>query len=217
LLVDDDPRLLAALRRALHSEPYELLDAASPGAALWVLSTRHVDVLVTDEQMPGMSGTEFLTRVRAEYPHVISIMLTGHADLRTAMSAINSGEVYRFFTKPCDAGSLAVAIRHALQLRMLIRQTRRLLDLVRRKPFGHGPVAGVDDMLGDPSCGMTYDDDPTPTIVYEVDETADLGTLLREIETELGAVPEPDRQATAGDPSRPGPSRPAASRRGPPR
>ena len=171
LLVDDDAHLLAALRRALHNEPYELLDAASPGAALWVLATRHVDVLVTDEQMPGMSGTEFLTRVRAEFPHVISIMLTGHADLRTAMRAINSGEVYRFFTKPCDAASLAVAIRHALE-----RRGRR----------------------GDPACDATYDD--AATIVYEVDETADLGALLREIEAELDAAPAPDHASPRGLP-----------------
>src|SRR5688500_1458244 len=93
LLVDDDPQLLAALRRTLRFEPYKLLMAESAGAALWLLATTPVDVLVTDQRMPGMSGAEFLTKVRAEYPHVVSIMLTGNADLATAISAINSGEV----------------------------------------------------------------------------------------------------------------------------
>jgi DNA-binding NtrC family response regulator len=177
LLVDDDARLLAALRRALQGEPYELLVAETPGAALWLLATRHVDVLVSDQHMPCMSGTEFLTRVRAEYPHVISIMLTGHADLHTAMSAINSGEVYRFFTKPCEAGSLAVAIRQALQLRTLIRQTRRLLDTVRRQAVELGSAHGA--------AGDAFADEGIQTVVYEAGEEVDLETLLREIEREL--------------------------------
>jgi DNA-binding NtrC family response regulator len=186
LLVDDDPHLLAALRRALRAEPYELLIAESPGAALWLLATRPVDVLVADQRMPGMSGTEFLAKVRAEYPHVISIMLTGHADLVTAMSAINSGEVYRFFTKPCEAGSLAVAIRQALQLKSLIRQTRRLLDTVRRQAIELEPPErhGTD----------AYVHDTTEVIVYEAESVADLDALLREIEAELDVA---DRRSAA--------------------
>ena len=152
--------------------------AESAGAALWLLSTTPVDVLVTDQRMPGMSGAEFLTRVRAENPHVISIMLTGHADLATAISAINSGEVYRFFTKPCDAGSLAVAIRQALQLKALIRQTRRLLDTVRRQAAELAPGSAL--------AADVYVDEPTQTVVYEADASpVDLEALLREIQDEL--------------------------------
>lgn len=174
LLVDDDPLALAALQRSLHAEPYTLLVARTAAGALWVLAAQPVDVLVTDQRMPGMSGAEFLTRVRAEYPHVVSIMLTGHADLRTAIRAINAGEVYRFFTKPCDVGSLAVAIRQALQMQALVRQTRRLLDTTRRQaaelatPSSGGP-ADADDV-------RVFEVAPAPT---------DLGALLREIELEL--------------------------------
>jgi two-component system probable response regulator PhcQ len=190
LLVDDDPHLLAALRRALRHEPYELVLADTAGAALYLLATTPVDVLVTDQRMPGMSGAEFLTKVRGEYPHVISIMLTGHADLATAISAINSGEVYRFFTKPCDAGSLAVAIRQALQLKALIRQTRRLLDTVRRQSAALTPgIAGGD---------AAYMDDAPQPLVFEADASpVDLEALLREIEEELDVA---ERRPPAGRP-----------------
>jgi DNA-binding NtrC family response regulator len=173
LLVDDDPRLLGALRRALRHEPYELLVAETADAALWVLASAPVDVLVTDERMPGMSGVEFLARVRADHPHVVSMMLTGHASVETAIRAINAGEVYRLFTKPCDASELAVAIRQALQLRTLIRQSRRLLETVRRQS---------------PSGGLDADEGGGP-LVYEVDASpTDLDALLREIQDELDAA-----------------------------
>jgi two-component system probable response regulator PhcQ len=182
LLVDDDPHLLTALRRALRFEPYQLRLAESAAAALWLLETTPVDVLVTDQRMPGMSGAEFLTRVRAEHPHVVSIMLTGHADVATAISAINSGEVYRFFTKPCDAASLAVAIRQALQLKALIRQTRRLLGTVRRQAVALAPY-DANGLQADDA------DDPAPAHIYEVDAApVDLDALLREIEAELEAA-----------------------------
>lgn len=179
LLVDDDARLLAALRRALHYEPYELLIAESADAALRLLATTPVDVLVTDQRMPGMWGAEFLARVRAEHPHVVSIMLTGHADLATAISAINAGEVYRFFTKPCDAPALAAAIRQALQLKALIRQSRRLLETVRRQPHAQ-PDGSPPVQVAEP-------------VVYEIDASpTDLDALLREIQAELDAADRAD-------------------------
>jgi two-component system probable response regulator PhcQ len=183
LLVDDDAQLLASLRRALRAEPYTLVVAESPAEALRLLASLPVDVVLTDQRMPGMSGAEFLARVRAQYPHVISIMLTGHADLATAIRAINAGEVYRLFTKPCDVGTLAVAIRQALQHRELVHQTRRLLDTLRRDAppptdVASGSVASGDD----PWRAAT---DPVVYEVHEADASVDLDELLREIEAEL--------------------------------
>jgi DNA-binding NtrC family response regulator len=170
LLVDDDANLLTALRRALHAEPYEVLLAGTADAALWLLASRSVDVLVTDQHMPGMSGAEFLARVRAEHPQVVSLMLTGHGDLATAMQAINAGEVYRFFTKPCDVAALAAAIRQGLQLRASLRQGSVRLPLA---PDEQNP----DDA-----------DDATAPRVYEADASpTDLDALLREIQADLEA------------------------------
>jgi two-component system probable response regulator PhcQ len=73
-----------------------------------------VDVVISDEKMPGMSGSEFLSLVRQEYPDTIRIILTGYGSLESAIRAINEGEIYRLFTKPCNVIDLAITIRLAL-------------------------------------------------------------------------------------------------------
>jgi DNA-binding NtrC family response regulator len=127
LLVDDEPRVTEALKRALRHEPYEVLMAASASEALRVLEAKSIDVIVSDEKMPGLSGSRFLAAVRLRFPGTIRIMLSGEANLDTALRAINEGEVHRFFVKPCNPAVLAVTIREALVQRRLEIQSRRLL------------------------------------------------------------------------------------------
>ena len=133
LLVDDDANLLAALKRALRTEPYEILTAGSAGEALQAMATRTVDVVVSDEDMPGMPGTAFLKEVRALYPDTVRIMLTGKATLENALRAINDGGIARFFVKPCDGRELAFSIRQGLQHRELMVAARRLLKRSKRQ------------------------------------------------------------------------------------
>ena len=115
LLVDDDENLLRALARALWQQPYRLYTARSGEEAMTVLKTRPVDVIVSDERMPGMSGTDLIAWSARNCPGAARIILTGHATAEAAIRAINEGSVFRFFTKPCDAVELALAIRHALE------------------------------------------------------------------------------------------------------
>ncbi len=115
LLVDDDPRVTAGLRRTLRGEPYEVLVAQSGEEALLLLASTGADVLVSDEQMPGMSGSELVTSVRKLHPAVVRIILTGQATVEAAMRAVNGGEIYRFLTKPCDPESLKEVLRTALE------------------------------------------------------------------------------------------------------
>jgi DNA-binding NtrC family response regulator len=115
LLVDDDPRITAALQRVLCHEFYELLTAHSADEALAILSRTSIDVIVSDERMPGMSGSEFLALVRHNYPDTVRIILTGHASLEVAMRAINKGEVSRFLMKPCNRHDLTDAIEYGLE------------------------------------------------------------------------------------------------------
>src|SRR5262245_4719312 len=114
LLVDDDASLLQGLRRALHGEPYEIVTAGSARAALDVIASQPIDVVVSDEEMPGMRGNQLLASVHASHPDTMRIMMTGQASLEVAMRAINEGHAYRFFTKPCNVVELAVGIRQAL-------------------------------------------------------------------------------------------------------
>ncbi len=125
LFVDDEPSVLAGLRRALHKEPYQVLCATSAAEALRLMAETPVDAVISDEQMPGMSGSELLAEVRRRYPETVRMMLTGNASLNTAIRAINEGAVYRFFTKPCNELDLATTIRHALEQKDLIEENRR--------------------------------------------------------------------------------------------
>lgn len=116
LLVDDDPNLLRGLGRALRSQPFTLLTCRSAEEALAIVKARRIGVVVSDERMPGRSGTELLAWIAREAPEVVRIVLTGHTTPETTMRAINEGRVFRFFSKPCNPFDLALAIRDGLEL-----------------------------------------------------------------------------------------------------
>jgi len=129
LIVDDEPTITAVLRDALSREPYVILSAGCAEEALPILDRKEVDVVISDEKMPGMSGTEFLAVVRKKYPDSIRIILTGHASLESAVRAINEGEIYRFFTKPCNVLDIVLTVRKALQRCDFRKESQRLLRL----------------------------------------------------------------------------------------
>lgn len=131
LIVDDEENVRNALRRALRKEGYTLHFADGPQAALELMRTTPVDLVISDHMMPGMSGIDFLTIVRDRWPDVMRLMVTGHADLETAIKAINHGEMYRFLTKPWDDVELKVTLFLAFERQDLERENRRLLSQVR--------------------------------------------------------------------------------------
>ena len=131
LLVDDDQHLLHALRRALREQPYQLATASNGNEALLFLKTHAVDVVVSDERMPGMAGTDLLHWVAREYPDVVRILLTGHPDLPSAVRALNQCRAFRLLTKPCKEFELAMTIREGLEHRRLLLENRRLFELTR--------------------------------------------------------------------------------------
>jgi DNA-binding NtrC family response regulator len=134
LIVDDEPNVLEGLARTLWRPGYKLVSAISPEAGLEKLRDQTVDVVISDHLMPGMSGLEFLKLVRDRYPDTARIMLTGHADLQTAVKAINEGEIYRFLSKPCPPEELQVTVHLALEHLELSRENRRLLTVIRSDP-----------------------------------------------------------------------------------
>lgn len=133
LFVDDEQALLDGLRNALRKEPYAIVTANSAQEGLRVLHERRVDVVVSDERMPGVSGSDFLAFVRQRYPDTVRIMLTGQASLEAAIQAINEGEIYRFLSKPCSPVQLAQTLRGALLLKSLTHEGARLLATVRKQ------------------------------------------------------------------------------------
>lgn len=133
LLVDDEPNVLSALKRALMDEPYQILTATSGEEGLTCLQDHPVTVVLSDERMPGIGGAEFLAQVKEKYPATIRMMLTGHASLESTMKAVNSGEIYRFFTKPWTDTDLILALRSAVEKHDLEEENRRLLKTVVRQ------------------------------------------------------------------------------------
>lgn len=133
LLIDDEPNILSGLSRVLHKEPYNLLTANSAEEAARDLKNHNVDLIVSDEEMPGMSGTEFLGRVALDYPDTVRIVLTGHPTLPAALRAINEGKVYQFLTKPCNEIDLAITIRRALEQKDLLAKSHALLEVTKHQ------------------------------------------------------------------------------------
>jgi two-component system probable response regulator PhcQ len=177
LLVDDEPHVTDALKRALRREPYVFLTATSGAAAQQILDRQHVDVVVSDEQMPGISGSEFLSSVRKQFPHTIRMILSGQASLEAAVRAINEGEVYRFFLKPCNPTDLIFTIQQALSHKRLEEQSRRLLREYQRQ-------AALLAKLNDQGSGLLRVDTDAQgaLIIDESDGEGEVTDLLAEIE-----------------------------------
>src|SRR5690348_16262679 len=131
LIVDDEENVCNALRRSLRREGYEIFVANQPAAGLELLKTTPVDLVLSDHLMPNMTGLEFLKIFRDRHPDSVRIMLTGHADMQTAIEAINHGEIYRFLTKPWDDMELKVSLHLAFERLDLERENRRLLSTLR--------------------------------------------------------------------------------------
>jgi two-component system, probable response regulator PhcQ len=132
LFIDDDPDILSGLIRQLRDIPYQVLTASSADEAVRSIESAEVDLVICDQEMPGMSGTEFLSWLAKHHPDIVRILLTGHASLETALQAINEGRIYHFFEKPCDPIQLKVTIRHALEQKHMRETSQNLLDEVER-------------------------------------------------------------------------------------
>lgn len=115
LLVDDEPGVLSALKRLLRRENYRILTASSGEEGLALLAEHEVGVILTDQRMPGMSGTEFLARARSMHPRAVRMVLSGYTGLESVTEAINRGEVFKFLTKPWEEKELLDAVREAFR------------------------------------------------------------------------------------------------------
>ncbi|MCX7063478.1 MAG: response regulator, partial [Proteobacteria bacterium] len=109
LFVDDERRVLTSMR-AMFRREYDVLLANSGQEAIDLLRDQRVDVIVSDQRMPGMTGVEVLKAVKHLAPNAMRILLTGYADLKAIEASINEGEVFRYLTKPCPSEELKEAI-----------------------------------------------------------------------------------------------------------
>jgi CheY-like chemotaxis protein len=141
LLVDDEEGILQSLRRMLRRDGYTIHLATSGEAGLQILEREPIGVIVSDQRMPGMTGSEFLSKVKERYPDTIRIVLSGYTELNSIADAINQGAIYKFLTKPWDDELLRNHIREAFQRFDLKAENARLAA------FNQAMIDAVPDAL----------------------------------------------------------------------
>lgn len=128
LFVDDEYDIISAFKRNLRSE-FVVATAMSAEEALQIINdTSDIAVIVTDYRMPKTNGIQLLEKVREIEPDIIRIMLTGHADLHTAINSVNKGNIFRFLTKPIRPNELSDILKEALELYRLKKSEQELLN-----------------------------------------------------------------------------------------
>jgi response regulator RpfG family c-di-GMP phosphodiesterase len=119
LAVDDEPNILAALRRLFRATGWRILTAANGEEALALLAAEPVNVVLSDMRMPGMDGVQLLEKVRLGWPQVARLLLTGQADLGSTIAAINRGWLHRYITKPWNDEELVLTLSQVAQRQQL--------------------------------------------------------------------------------------------------
>nr|WP_255357281.1 response regulator [Xylophilus sp. Leaf220] len=114
------------MRRLLRSEGWLLLSATFAEQALQLLARHKVDVILSDQRLPGMTGVELLRRAKRLYPDTLRLVLSGDSELQSITDAINEGAIYKFLAKPWDNVQLRAQLREALALTEIADQNRRL-------------------------------------------------------------------------------------------
>ncbi|MFZ3082187.1 HD domain-containing phosphohydrolase [Rhodoferax ferrireducens] len=133
LCVDDEPNILSALKRLFRGKGWRVLSAEGGQAALALLETQTVDLVISDMRMPEMDGAQFLAQVRVRWPDTVRLLLTGHSDINAIIDAVNRGEIYRYITKPWDDNDIVLIVRQALERQALEHEKKRLEALTKRQ------------------------------------------------------------------------------------
>ena len=133
LFVDDEVNILKALARLFRIEPVRVYTASSSDEAFAVLEKESIQVVVSDQNMPGVRGVQLLQEIRQRWPDVIRMMLTGYTEMNVAVEAINQGEIYRLITKPWNDEELRAIVRQALDSYFMRKEIRRLNDLTKQQ------------------------------------------------------------------------------------
>jgi FixJ family two-component response regulator len=143
LFVDDDSNVLAALQRQMRGQ-FVVKTAMSGQEGLDVLQKQGpFAVVVADMRMPGMDGVKFLSQVAEVSPKTVRVMLTGNADLQTAIDAVNNGHIFRFLTKPCPTEILMQALNAAIEQYRLVMAEKEVLEKTLT-----GSIKMLTDVLG---------------------------------------------------------------------
>jgi adenylate cyclase len=148
LVVDDEPDNLDLLYRTFHRE-FKILKAENGPKALDILAHEgDIAVIISDQRMPFMSGTEFLSLTATQYPDVIRIILTGYTDVEDLVEAINSGKVFKYVTKPWNDNELKTVVRQAVDTHNVLKaRTRELRRALRQESLLNAVTSTIRSAL----------------------------------------------------------------------
>ncbi len=131
LYVDDEEHNLTAFKATFRRE-YDVYTAISAEEGRAVLAAEKINIIITDQRMPHITGVEFLESIIEEFPEPIRILLTGYTDISAVIDAINKGQIYRYITKPWDEQDLKVTINNAYEVYYLRQENKELMKSLLR-------------------------------------------------------------------------------------
>ena len=126
LVVDDEPEVCASVYHLLYRR-YQVLRAHGAAEAVELMAQHEVEIIMTDQRMPELTGVEMLQKIKSQYPEAIRILFTGYADLNSVIAAINQGHVYRYLSKPWQPEELEAAVADAAaEYSRIVQQAQEL-------------------------------------------------------------------------------------------
>ncbi len=133
LFVDDEPLLLSALQRNLIGEPFSPEFANSGAEALEIMAKQEIQVIVSDMKMPEMDGLELLRQVKEQYPETIRLVFSGFTHIAQIIPCINSGDIFRYITKPLEPIEFKQTLQEAISFYLLRRDKQELVLQLERQ------------------------------------------------------------------------------------
>lgn len=143
LLVDDESIILNSLSRTLSKDGYQIFTATNAAEAIEILQENEIHVIISDQRMPTMMGSEFLKKVKEAYPTIVTMILSGYADFDAVRDAINDGHIYKFLSKPWDNSVLRENVQDAI----IQYRTRVAIEQEREKMMFQDKLTGLPNRL----------------------------------------------------------------------
>jgi putative nucleotidyltransferase with HDIG domain len=133
LFVDDEANILSALKRLFHPCGYRIFTAERGAQGLEIMERESVDLVISDMRMPEMNGAQFLAQVNQRWPETVRILLTGHAEIKDTIDAINQGHIFRYISKPWEDNDIILAVKQALYQKNLEQKNNHLEALTLKQ------------------------------------------------------------------------------------
>ena len=130
LVIDDEIDIVRALERQFRRK-YKVFSTTSPAEGLSIMEREKIQVVLSDQRMPGMTGVDFFTHIKDKFPDTLKLILTGYTDVESVIGAINDGQVFRYVKKPWNPDELDLVIRDAFEKYDLVADNRKLMLSLR--------------------------------------------------------------------------------------